>query len=128
MTSRVYVVDDDASVGKAFQRVLRSAGIDAVVCASAQAWLEAYDPSIPGCLVVDLAMPGMGGLDLQALLRCRKAAPPMVFISGHAALTDVVRAMAGGATVFLPKPVEDHALIDAVNAAVARDRAARSPA
>lgn len=129
MTSaRVYVVDDDASVAKALQRVLRSAGIDAVVCASARACLEAYDPSVPGCVVVDLAMPGMGGLDLQSFLRCRRDAPPVVFISGHAALTDNAHAAAGDAVVFLPKPVEAHVLIDAVNDAVARDRAARNPA
>jgi FixJ family two-component response regulator len=126
IAATVFVVDDDASMRRALTRVLRSAGIDVVAYASAQEYIDAFDPDRPGCLILDLAMPGLGGLDLQTILRGKGNAPPIVFLSGRAALADGIQAMKGGAVEFLTKPVEDQALIDAVRNAIAKDRADRT--
>ncbi len=126
IAATVFVVDDDASMRRALTRVLRSAGIDVVAYASAQEYIDAFDPDRPGCLILDLAMPGLGGLDLQHILRSKGNAPPIVFLSGRAALADGIQAMKGGAVEFLTKPVEDEALIDAVRNAIAKDRADRA--
>lgn len=122
----VCVVDDDPSVRKALMRVLRSAGVEVMAYASAQEYIDAYDPDRPGCLILDLAMPGLGGLDLQVILRNKGAAPPIVFLSGRAVLADGIQAMKEGAVEFLTKPVEDQALIDAVRAAIEKDRVDRA--
>lgn len=117
----VCVVDDDDSVRKALIRVLRADGLEVLAYADAQAYIDAYDPDRPGCLVLDLAMPGLGGLDLQSILRDRGGAPPIVFLSGRAQLADGITAMKEGAVEFLTKPVEDETLIAAVRAAIAKD-------
>lgn len=122
----VSIVDDDASVGKALMRVLRSAGLEVVAYASAQEFIDAFDPDQPGCLILDLAMPGIGGLDLQAILRSKGVAPPIIFLSGRAVLADGIQAMKGGALEFLTKPVDDEALFAAVNAAIMKDRVERA--
>ena len=119
----VFVIDDDPSVRTALVRVLRSAGLQAVAYGSAQEYIEAYDPARRGCLVLDVAMPDIGGLDLQSMLRRQGAAPPIVFLSGHAELSDGIQAMKGGAVEFLTKPVEDAALLVAVQAAIEKDKA-----
>ena len=118
----VFVVDDDDGVRKALVRVLRAEGLDVAAYASAQEYIEAYDPDRPGCLVLDLAMPGLGGLDLQTILRDKGGAPPIVFLSGQAALADGITAMKEGAVEFLTKPVEDATLILAVRSAMNKDQ------
>src|SRR5512142_511495 len=89
----VSIVDDDAAVRKALTRVLRSAGLEVAAYASAQEFIDAFDPDQPGCLILDLAMPGIGGLDLQAILRSKGLAPPIIFLSGRAVLADGIQAM-----------------------------------
>jgi FixJ family two-component response regulator len=122
----IFVVDDDPSVRKGITRLLRAAGLDVSSYASAQEYLERYDPSAPGCLVLDLAMPGFSGLDLQEALAARGGAPPIIFLTGHADVPDSVQAMKRGAVEFLTKPVDEHMLIEAVRNAVAKDRVDRS--
>ena len=121
----VAVVDDDESVRKAFARLVTVAGMDAKVFASAQEYLEAYDPSLPGCLVLDIAMPGFNGLDLQQALAAKGGAPPIIFVSGQADVPASVRAMKAGAIEFLTKPVDEVTLLAAIRGAVERDRADR---
>jgi len=123
--STVFVVDDDLSMRKAIERVLRAAGLAVSAHASAQDYLERYDPNAPGCLLLDLAMPGFSGLDLQDALAARVGAPPIIFLTGHAAIPDSVRAMKHGAVEFLTKPIDDRTLIDAVRNAVEKDRVDR---
>jgi FixJ family two-component response regulator len=125
-TATVYVVDDEPSVRKAIERLLRSAGLVVSTYASAHEYLERYDPNAPGCLVLDLAMPGLSGHDLQDALAARGGAPPIIFLTGHAGVPDSVRAMKRGAVEFLTKPVDDTTLIDAVMNAVEKDRIERS--
>jgi FixJ family two-component response regulator len=122
----IFVVDDDPSVRTAIARVLRAAGLAVTTCASAQEYLEHYDPNVPGCLVLDLAMPGLGGLELQQALAARGDALPIIFLSGHADVPASVQAMKRGAVEFLTKPVDQRALIDAVRGAVEKDRIDRS--
>lgn len=122
----VFVVDDEPSVRKAIERILRAAGLAVSTYASAQDYLERYDPSAPGCLVLDLAMPGFSGLDLQDVLATRGGAPPIIFLTGHADVPDSVQAMKHGAVEFLTKPVDDCTLIDAVRNAIEKERIDRS--
>jgi len=125
-TATVFVVDDEPSVRKAIERLLRSAGLAVSTYASAHEYLERYDPNAPGCVVLDLAMPGLSGHDLQDALAARDGAPPIIFLTGHAGVPDSVRAMKRGAVEFLTKPVDDTTLIDAVMNAVEKDRIERS--
>ena len=121
----VAVIDDDPSVRKAFARLVTAAGMDAKVFASAQEYLEGYDPSVSGCLVLDIAMPGLDGLDLQQTLIAKGGAPPIVFVSGRADVPASVRAMKAGAVEFLTKPVDESTLVAAIKSAVERDRVDR---
>ena len=121
-----FVVDDERSPRKAIERVLRTAGLTVVSYASAQEYLDRYDPDAPGCLVLDLAMPGIGGLDLQDALVAKGGAPPIIFLTGRAEIADSVRAMKHGAVEFLTKPVEADTLINAVRSALEADRVARA--
>jgi FixJ family two-component response regulator len=121
----VFIVDDDPSVLRATQRVMRAAGFETRAFASAREYLDAYDPHAPGCLVLDLAMPGLSGLELQQALVARGGAPAIVFVSGHADVPASVEAMKSGAVEFLVKPVDAAALIGAVQAAMAKDRILR---
>ena len=118
----VFVVDDDASVLKALARLLRSAGLNVVAFASPQAFLEQRDPDAPGCLVLDVAMPGLDGLELQQALAAQGGAPPVVFLTGHGDIPMSVRAMKQGAIDFLTKPVHEDDLLAAVHAAIEKDR------
>src|SRR5687768_10452049 len=119
---RVLLVDDDAGVRRALTRLLRSAGLDVESFPSAAALLETVDGDRPSCVVVDLRMPGLNGLQLQDELARRGLDLPLLFISGHADVPSSVRAMKGGAVDFLEKPVADDALIDAVARALRRHR------
>jgi len=121
----VFVVDDDSSVRKSVERLVRSAGMDAIAYASAQEYLESFDAERAGCLVLDLAMPGISGLDLQQALGGETGAPPIIFITGYGDVPATVKAMKRGAVEFLTKPVDDTILIDAIRSAIAKDQTDR---
>jgi len=121
----VFIVDDDPSVLRATQRVMRAAGLEARTFASAGEYLDAYDPEVPGCLVLDLSMPGVNGLELQQALVSRGGAPVIVFMSGRADVPASVEAMKGGAVEFLVKPVDARTLLGAVLSALEKDRERR---
>jgi FixJ family two-component response regulator len=120
----VFVVDDDARVRDALTSLLESAGLDVVAFASATEFLEADKPDAAACLVLDLELPDVNGLELQRELAEREA-PPIVFITGHGDIPLSVRAMKAGAVEFLPKPFGDDDLLRAIDAALTIDRAER---
>ena len=117
----VFVVDDDAAVRKALSRLLRSAGIAAAVFASSREFLAQYDPVAPGCLVLDIAMPGFSGLELQTTLGEKGNVLPIIFLTGHGDVSKSVQAMKHGAFDFLSKPVKDKDLLTVVRAAIETD-------
>jgi FixJ family two-component response regulator len=121
----VFVVDDELSVRQSLSRLLRAAGLNVATFASAQAFLKGYDPSAPGCLVLDLAMPGLNGLELQDALAARGGVVPIIFLTGHGDLPSGVRAMKHGAVDFLSKPVDAADLIRAVRSGIEKDQIAR---
>lgn len=121
----VFVVDDDAAVRKAVARLLHSVRIETTGFASAADFLAAYDPDAPGCVLLDLQMPGINGLQLQQALAERGGTLPIIFLSAHGDVPISVQAMKNGAVDFLTKPVRDDVLRATVRAAFERDRAAR---
>ena len=121
----VYVVDDDPDVLKAIERLLQSVGLGVATFSSPQRFLEGCDRSAPGCLVLDLALPGLSGLELQRVLEQQAIFLPIVFLTGRGDIAASVQAMKHGAVNFLTKPVDDAELIAAVHEALARDRALR---
>lgn len=110
----VYLVDDDQAVRHSLAWVIESAGYAVVACASAQDFLAAYRPDRPGCLVLDVRMPGISGLNLQARLAQDRSILPIIFISAHATVPDAVRAMRRGAVDFLVKPLNNQDLLDRI--------------
>jgi two-component system, LuxR family, response regulator FixJ len=118
----VFIVDDDDGVRASLRILLKSIGIAATALASAQEFLAAHHPSQPGCLLLDIRMPGMSGLELQSELNQRGAIIPVIFITGHGDVPMAVEAMQHGAFDFLQKPFRDQDLIDRVQRALARDR------
>ncbi|WP_438043954.1 response regulator transcription factor [Sorangium sp. So ce128] len=122
----VFVVDDDASVLRAMDRLLRAAGYAVEAHASPAAFLEGAPSERPGCVVVDLRMPGLSGLELQEALVRRGCLLPIVFLTGHGDVSSSVRAMKTGAIDFLTKPCDDTVLLAAVERAIARDAAVRA--
>jgi FixJ family two-component response regulator len=125
-TPTIYVVDDDEAVRSALRLLFRSVGLTAVAYPSAQAFLEAYSHDQPGCLVLDVRMPGMSGLELQQELNARGAILPVIFITGHGDVPMAVEAMQHGAFDFVPKPFRDQELLDRVHRALAKDRETRA--
>jgi RNA polymerase sigma factor (sigma-70 family) len=121
----VFVIDDDEAVRKAVSRLLRSAGIAVAVFASPKEFLAQYDPDMPGCLVLDLAMPGFNGLQLQTTLGKKGCTLPIIFLTGHGDVSKSVQAMKHGAFDFFSKPVKDKDLLPAVRAAIERDAVTR---
>ncbi|HEX2569281.1 MAG TPA: response regulator [Polyangia bacterium] len=121
----VYVVDDDASVRRSIKRTLEAAGYEVAVFASPLEFLDRVRPDRPDCLVLDLRMPGMTGLELQELLGGRGGPLPIVFMSGHGDVPSAVQAMKAGALDFLPKPFDDTLLLAAVERAIAHGWAIR---
>jgi FixJ family two-component response regulator len=121
----VFVVDDDAAVRKAVSRLLRSAGIAVADFASPKEFLAQHDPTMPGCLVLDLAMPGFDGLRLQTTLRETGSTLPIIFLTGQGDVSKSVQAMKHGAFDFLTKPVNAKNLLPAIRAAIERDAVAR---
>lgn len=120
-----FVVDDDASVLKALGRLLRSAGYDARTFSSAQDFLAAHDPDVPGCAVFDVTMPDFDGLQLQEKLTCDGIARPIIFLTGNGNIPLSVRAMKGGAVDFLTKPVNREKLLSAITHALEVDATSR---
>lgn len=116
----VFVVDDDLSVRRGLERLLRSCGYRVATFASAREFLAGGRAEGPSCLVLDVRMPGQGGLDLHEMLMADDYQVPVVFITGHADIPMAVRAMKAGAVDFLAKPFDDHELLDAVRQAIAR--------
>ena len=119
----VCVVDDDSSVLKALARLIGSAGYHVRTYDRASAFLEARLPKGPKCLVLDLQMPGLGGLDLQREMAVRGLALPVIFLTGHGDVPSSVEAMKAGALDFLTKPVRSQALLEAVRVALEKDNA-----
>lgn len=122
----VFVVDDDEAVRKSLERLLRSAGYRARVFGSAEEYLASPLEDGPACLLLDLQMPGLGGLDLQKALSELGRHLPIVFITGHGDVPTSVKAMKAGAMDFLPKPFDDRALFEAIRQAIEKSlRASR---
>ncbi len=118
----VYLVDDDEGVREYIAWLLQSAGWQVRAFDSAQRFLDAYDPNVPGCLVTDIRMPGLSGLDLQRELARRDCRIPIIMISAFAEVPTAVRAMREGAVDFLEKPFDGQTLVERVRAAVETDR------
>ena len=121
----VFVVDDDASMRESLKNLIRSVGLRAVLFASAQEFLGSKHPALPGCLVLDVRLPGLSGLDLQRRMAEAGLQIPIIFITGHGDIPMTVRAMKAGAVEFLTKPFRDQDLLDAIQQALERDRKAR---
>ena len=120
----VFVVEDDASVREALSSLIRSVGLRAEMFASAQEFLKHKRPDAPACLVLDVRLPGLSGLELQRQLADGDNAIPIIFITGHGDIPMSVRAMKAGAVEFLTKPFRDQDLLDAIQQSIERDRAA----
>jgi two-component system response regulator FixJ len=117
----IFVVDDDEGVRNSLRFLLKSVGLTTHTLASASEFLEVYSPRQPGCLVLDVRMPGMSGLELQQQLNLRGAVIPVIFITGHGDIPMAVEAMQHGAFDFLQKPFRDQDLIDRIQRALERD-------
>lgn len=124
----VLIVDDDTAVRAAIEELMLSVGIDAAGFGSTHALLEADLPDRPGCLILDVRMPGSSGLDLQQHLAATGNPKPIVFLTGHGDIPMTVQAMKAGAIDFLTKPVRDQSLLDAVTTGIERDIAQRADA
>ena len=124
----VFVVDDDPSMRRSLESLLRSVGHEVRLFSSAQEFMQAARPDAPGCLVLDVRLPGMSGLTFQQELTKAGVALPVIFITGHGDVPMTVRAMKAGAAEFLTKPFDDQVLLDAIHAAIERDRARRREA
>jgi FixJ family two-component response regulator len=121
----VYVIDDDKMIRDGLQSLIKSIGLRVETFASAQDFLSAKHPDVPTCLVLDVRMPGLSGLDLQLKLRDGGIPIPIIFITGHGDIPMSVRAMKEGAHEFLTKPVRGQDLLDAIQKAIASDRQLR---
>ena len=123
--SRVFIVEDDASMRTAVKNLLHSVGLETAVFASADDFLETDLADGPNCLILDVRLPGLGGLDLQAELNRRNVHIPIIFMTAHGDIPMSVRAMKAGAVEFLTKPFRDQDLLDAIHIGLARDWARR---
>ncbi len=123
--SVVFVVDDDSSVREAIKSLIGSVGLGVETFETAQEFLRSTRPDAPGCVVLDVRLPGLSGLDLQRELAAHGINLPVIFITGHGDIPMSVRAMKAGALEFLTKPFRDQDLLDAIQQALERDRGAR---
>jgi len=121
----VFVVDDDAAMRRSLEDLIRSVGLEVEGFPSAQEFLRRKRPDVPGCLVLDVRMPGLSGLDLQKRMLEAAMEIPIIFITGHGDIPMSVKAMKAGAVEFLTKPFRDQDLLDAIQLAIERDRAER---
>jgi FixJ family two-component response regulator len=124
-TPVVFVVDDDPSVRSSLKFLLNTVGLQVESFGSADGFLHKSPPDVPSCLVLDVRLPGLSGLDFQRELAARNVRIPIVFLTGHGDIPMSVRAMKAGAVEFLTKPFRDQDLLDAVGVALERDRARR---
>lgn len=122
----IFVIDDDASMREALKNLLRSVGLEVETFGSAQEFLSGRHSEALGCLILDVRLPGLGGLDLQRLLAEANVHLPIIFITGHGDIQMSVRAIKAGAVEFLTKPFRDQDLLDAVQQAVDLDRVQRA--
>jgi FixJ family two-component response regulator len=122
----VFVIDDDESMREALKSLIRSVGLKVEAFASAHEFLQGRRPDLPACLILDVRMPGLSGLDLQRDLSEANIHIPIIFITGHGDIPMSVRAMKAGAVEFLTKPFRDQDLLDAIQQALERDRLMRS--
>ena len=123
--SVVFVVDDDASIREAIGSLIRSVGLRVETFATAQDFVQSKALDVPGCVVLDVRLPGLSGLDLQRELTARAITLPIIFITGHGDIPMSVRAMKAGALDFLTKPFRDQDLLDAIQQALGRARVMR---
>ncbi|WP_192362672.1 response regulator transcription factor [Mesorhizobium mediterraneum] len=122
----VHIVDDDESLRGALDRLFRSVGLETRSYGAAREFIDAQRPDLPGCIVLDVRLPGISGLEFQAQLADLGINLPVVLMTGHGDIPMTVRAMKAGAVDFLPKPFRDQDMLDAVNTAIDRDRSRRS--
>ena len=128
MNPFVFIIDDDASVRDAVEDLLRSVGLEVEFFGSAQEFLQRKRPDVPGCIVLDVRLPGASGLEFQNALAKLGIHLPIIFISGHGDIPMSVQAIKLGAVEFLTKPLHEQKLLDAVQAGIQRDRARRQDA
>src|SRR4026208_944281 len=124
----VFVIDDDESIREALKSLIRSVGLGVETFASAHEFLQSSRPDVPACLILDVRMPGLSGLDLQRDLTAANIHIPIIFITGHGDIPMSVRAMKAGAVEFLTKPFRDQDLLDAIQVSLAQDRVRRQKA
>ena len=120
-TPRVFIVDDDQQVRSALTLLMESVGLQAITFSSAQDYLEQFEPTQSGCLILDVRMPGMSGLDLQARLSAEITHPPIIVITGHGDVPMAVRAVPAGAIDFIENPFNNQSMLDNVHRAIALD-------
>jgi FixJ family two-component response regulator len=123
--SIVCVIDDDPSIRRAIKRLVGSVGLEVELFGSAKEFLSSPHPDVPSCIILDVRLPGMSGLDFQREFVRSEISTPIIFITSHGDIPMTVRAMKAGAVEFLPKPFRDQDLLDAVHLALERDRAIR---
>ncbi|MGA9725785.1 MAG: response regulator, partial [Candidatus Binatus sp.] len=121
----VFVVDDDLSIREAIKSLVKLEGLRVETFGTAQEFLQSERPDLPGCVVLDVELPGLSGLDLQRELAAHDVKLPIIFITGYGDIPMSVRAMKAGALEFLTKPFRDQDLLNAIQQALERDRAAR---
>ena len=121
----VFIVDDDQAVARSLRWLIETVRLRVETFASAQAFLDGYDPHKPGCLVLDVRMPGLSGLELQERLTAQKINIPIIFITGHGDVQMAVRAVKSGAFDFIEKPFNDQDLLDRIQKAIVFDREQR---
>ena len=121
----VFIIDDDLELGKSVGRLLRSVGLDAQLFASVPDFLKSTRPNGPTCLVLDVRLPGLSGLEFQRELAAANTQLPIIFITGHGDIPMSVQAMKGGAIEFLPKPFREQDLLEAIRLGLHRDRERR---
>ena len=126
VSSVVFVVDDDISVRESLELMIRQAGWQPETYATAQAFLDRPETSVPSCLVLDVSLPGLSGLDLQKRIATERSGMPIIFITGYGDVPTTVRAMKAGAVEFLTKPISDDVLLCAIGQALERSRIALS--
>lgn len=126
MSATIFIIDDDPRMGKSLSWLVESVDLRAEVYDSAQSFLDAFDSDRPGCVICDVRMPGMSGIELQERLRAMGSRIPMIMITGYGDIASAVRAMKAGAVDFLEKPVSDQVLLDFVQRAVVQDTASRA--
>jgi len=123
--SIVFIIDDDPLYRRSSERLVRSVGFDVQSFETAGDFMSSRRPNVPSCLILDVRLPGLSGLDLQQVLTEAGVHIPIIFVTGHGDIPMSVQAMKAGAVEFLTKPFRDQALLDAIRQAIERDRAAR---